>query len=345
MDMRNLFRSCLLLLCVVGFPPPAQASPLRIAGEYNVFAINDVKLWGTDVEGRLAAGNNVSMGKAGEGKGFAVARTVEDSEGLPDLVAGRNVKLRNGSVGYFANENSGAEEYQNGAIFYGNKAKIASDVGYGTATKGNPIDFKAEKNYLNDISSFWGGLAPNGTTGLSFDNNNKLYQIKLTGTDDKLNVFTLDASDIRRKFGFYIDAPLTSTVLINITGSAARLVDFGFYFRDWDDVLAGEEYIPGSSEFYPHSNILFNFPGAENLFINKIEINGSILAPHADVLFGKKSHIDGNLIAYSIFGRGEAHNILFDGDIPVRPVPEPATLILLGSGLAGIAAFRRRMKS
>jgi choice-of-anchor A domain-containing protein len=114
--------------------------------------------------------------------------------------------------------------------------------------------------------------------------------------------------------------------------------DFGFYFNGTDGNLDG---VSGFS--FPDSLILYNFFEAASLTISGIEVHGSILAPWADTKFFN-GHIDGNLIAMSLFGTGEAHDDLFNGTLPNTPVPEPETLILLGSGLMGIAALRRRMK-
>ena len=173
------------------------------------------------------------------------------------------------------------------------------------------------------MSSTWGGLSANGKTDFSYNAQNQLYSIQLTGSNNNLNVFSLDATKIGQNLGFYIDAPLTSTILVNITGTTANLVNFGFYFKDYEDKIPGSDYIPGGSEFYPNSNILFNFLDATLLYDRSDRNQRTALAPFADVDFMKDSHIDGNLIAYSPFGEGESHMDLFNGQLPV---PEPATM-------------------
>jgi choice-of-anchor A domain-containing protein len=352
---RHICGAMVLLGAVLGSFCCAQASLLGIAGEYNIFMFDDIEQYGTDVEGRVAGGGDVTYGAADTvdasgqtvQRGFSIASKVQDKQGLADLVVGGNLTLSNGSVGYLTPNDTGGPNSQKGTILVGGEATFVPkadgtpSVGYDAATfqknigKSNlPIDFAAEQKYLTGLSGFWGGLSANGQTEVLYNlvNNVKdTYQITLTGSDPSLNVFTVNGSSIDGGLGFYINAPATSTILVNVTGDSIDLKNLGFYFNG----------IKGDQEGYPHASILFNFLTAQLINIDQIEVDGSLLAPWAHINFFKNSHIDGNLIAYSLFGEGEAHLALFKGNVPV---PEPATWILLGGGLMGIAALRRRMK-
>jgi choice-of-anchor A domain-containing protein len=301
------------------------------------------------VWGRVAGAGNVIYGKPNNG--FQIASMVEPNPTYPELVAGKEVRLENGSVG----------QGQMGRIVYGESYTIAGNVGYDKngLVQGYPIDFAKEKTYLQNLSTTWGSLAP---TGIVETPNSG--QVIFTGGNPDLNVFNWDTSNLQTKlwdspppegsgFGFFLNVPFGSTVLINIedAGSDVYLTNAGFYIakdfmpkpKDYipqNDQDALKKYYEGDTyEDFPNSKILFNFPGIDKLFIQYIEINGSVMAPWAGILFDQEAHIDGHLIGMTLGGNGESHNIRFDGNIPV---PEPATLILLGSGLAGIAALRRR---
>jgi choice-of-anchor A domain-containing protein len=321
-DVKRIAGSIVVLLGVFLIrPPDANAGPFRIAEEYNVFVFGDIIQIGTDVEGRVAAGGNVVYGGPGVGEGFSVASTIAAPSGTAELVAGGNVTLTNGSVGN-----------GQGAIVYGGSANITG-VGYGILTNGSVIDFAAEQSYLTWLSSYWGSLTPNGMNVGTSGN------IDLTGTDSTLNVFNLDAATITTSgLDFAFHAPVGSTILVNVTGQQANLMNFGFFYNG----VAGE-YNAGPSgpvhdAGYPYERILFNFVDASDLNIDLIGVDGSILAPFAHIDFGVNSHVDGQLIAASFTGNGEMHDVPFEGEIPV---PEPATLSLVVAGLAGLHYARR----
>lgn len=318
-----------LLLSVVLLPCAGHATPLGTAGAYNEFIIGSVVQVSTDSQGKVAVGGDATFDN------MSVASEVMDPN-PPDLVVGGNLYWVNGSVGYFSDINSGSPEYKQGSIVVGGNAYIGlnqggSSVAYGslaTNVSPLPIDFAAEEAYLQSMSSFWGDLAPTGTTSV------QPGEIFLTGNDPFLNVFTLSASDIVQDIGFHINVPDGATTLVNIAGELAQMQNFGFYFNDLDANYDTEG-------LFPDTLILYNFFEATALTIAGIEVHGSILAPWADILFDN-GHIEGNLIAMSLIGTGEAHDEPFGGKLPPRPIPEPATLILLCSGLAGVAAWRRR---
>jgi len=325
-------RLSLIFLCLILTAISAETSTLGTAGYYNEFIFGNIFQSYTDSQGRVAAGGSASY------YNVSVASEIQGKDPqYPDLTVGGNLYWKNGSVGYFPDINSGAPEYKKGDIVVGGNAYIAQNnggnsVAFGSLSTGAtlPFNFAAEQSYLQNMSSLWGQLSATGSISINPG------EIFLTGTDPLLNIFSLSASDINQNIGFHINVPDGATTLVNISGQSGQMKNFGFYFNDLDANYDAQN-------LFPDSLILYNFFEATALTIAGIEIHGSILAPWADTLF-YNGHIEGNLIAKSLFGTGEAHNELFNGRLPGHPVPEPATVLLLGGSLIGVAALRRRLK-
>lgn len=169
---------------------------------------------------------------------------------------------------------------------------------------GTPIDFMAAEQYLKCASAFWSTLMPNGTGQVIFG------QLNLTGTDETLNIFSLDSGNLFgsglslvQLNGINIIAPLDSTILINVDGA---IIQYGSYQIFRNGTVATRENA---------RRILWNFPQALSWSNSTTAIYGSVLAPFA-AANTTYSQINGNIIFDSYSGNAESHNELFIGELP-----------------------------
>jgi choice-of-anchor A domain-containing protein len=234
--------------------------------DYNLFLLGDYNL-GTDVEGKVAAGGNITMNH------FSVGWRLPASDIANTLVAGGNLTLTNGVV--FGDAAYGAN--------YSADTTVRFDRG--SPAQGTPINFSARGAELRALSGQLGALAANGTTTLE-----SWGGIMLRGTDPSVNVFQVPASAFSGAKLLYIEAPAGSLVVINISGASATFSGFGHTF-------AG-----GINQ----NGVLFNFKDTTSITAQGFGFWGTVLAPYADVNFTNGS-FDGGIYAKSLTGNAEGH--------------------------------------
>ncbi len=248
------------------------------AKEYNMFVLQDLIQPSSDTQGKLAVGRDAHL------DGYSVGDQLENSFGAVDiLVVGHDLTFLNGSV-------------MNGNVVYGNSSNLprtSVDVLNGTVRKASVIDFNAAASYLNNLSTQLAAQPVNGITTFF-----PYLEVKLVGTDPYLNVFSVSGDTLGLANNLNLNAPSGSVVLVNVTG---HNVSWGMGYE-----------VNGVSK----NNVLFNFYQADSLYLNHIDVKGSILAPKASVNFPLGVQ-NGQMICKNYTGQGQMNLSPFVGNIPV----------------------------
>lgn len=268
-------------LSVSATPFPSCKTELRTAtNDFNVLVFNNFTAPSSDIEGRLAAGGDVNIASYSVGAKLAADAT------RADIVVGHNLTFNGGDV-------------PNGRILYGNAINMQSATSLGEPAKESPISFSAASLELKAMSQALAKLTANGqvqktTYGGRLD-------LQLNALDATVNVFSVQGSDLANTHTLTISGSASTSVVINVSGTAASLASMGMF-------LAGG---------ITHDHVIFNFFEAQTLSVRDIQVEGSVLAPLASLNF-PHGLIVGQVVAASSNGAGQFNHAPYSGCLPIE---------------------------
>lgn len=264
-------------------------NPLGVATEFNTFTLGDHNSpWGSDTEGRMAVGGDATIGS------YSVGYELDSSwSGKDVLVVGEDLNFTSGRV-YYGN-----------AVVGGTANVNQSGTIDGDLLSGSPIDFGAAEANLKALSSVFGDAQVNGTTTKKWS-----CAIVLDGTDEQLNVFEVNGSDLASMCQLEINIPTGSTALVNITGTNVTFPGAGFFLNGQSTPSSH-----GSAVIDDIAKVIYNLPDATSVTIPWGGISGAMLAPKAHVSFNS-GVIWGTMISGSFEGQGQINHVPFEGCVP-----------------------------
>lgn len=290
----NIFLGGTPTTTVLKFTPPplsprAPDTLLGFATNVDGFFFNDFSgprdaggnlLKGSSVQGPVAVGHNMDVA------GFTVGRWT-NAPVNNGLIVGNDLHFNGGTI--------------LGNLLYGGVATLGpkgvSVTGTTTRVNPVPVDFNAAQLSLLSLSQNLGNLQPTAPTTVQYYPGNGgtlTTSITMTGTNPAVNIFWVFDFDLSRARNITINAPAGSTVLVNALGTSISSAGFSLQ----GGVAA--------------DHVLLNFPGYTSLTLKNIGLQGTILAPAADVSFYSGS-ISGQVIAESFEGSGTINHQPFTG--------------------------------
>ena len=277
---------------------PAGAQVLGSASGHNVFVFEEADLRFVLVRGTLAAGRSALLWRASVADDAAQVPPSGDAVVVAGPLDLLDCDIRHGNL-------------RTGAM----TRLVRTRLGDGVRLPGVPVDFEATRDQLTRASTHWATLRENGVR--SFSSASLVYR----GTDPALNVLRLRDEDVLGATSLVLEAPASSTLLVDYTGTAPWLRNFRVTVRGLDG-----------------SRVLHNFSAATMLGLEGVAIVGAIVAPGAKVTLTGGSAFEGPLIARSIGGpqtptflTGERF-VRFAGELP----SPPTTVVPPGSGCAQV---------
>lgn len=304
--------------------PVAQAAPqpgeqcrsLGVANLYGEFIEGD-DTHTPDAEGAVAVGGNADFTG-----GFSVGQelTPEQVAALPGgnalVVAGRltgnNTQVMKGNGVYGSKDAAAVVQAHQGKVVQGP----------------SPIDFKAEFAKLRAASTALAAVPQ--TAGATVEA--KGAALHLTGSDAKLNSFTLTAATLQGAKDVYLRVPAGAVTVVNVTGDAydmAAAKTTGFHL--WDEgkkAYVLDDKLQSAAGGAVRARLLWNFPTATKVVKNsQAAWAGTVLSPNAAFDLGKGGPVNGSVIAASLTGSGgaETHHYPFTGCLPTEVPPTVPT--------------------
>ena len=283
----------------------AATLDLGIAGDFNVFAFNNFTSHGSDVEGAVAAGNNVTASS------YSINVNNKSYNGY-SLVVGNNLSYNNASI-------SNGNVYAGGAV-------NTSDFGFsGSFTSGaSPVSFGSVKSSMTSLSNALSDLTANGNTAIQYGG----ITFTGSGTSD-VQIFNVSGADLASvNNANFANLSTGQSIIVNISGLTGSLqggTPLGF--ANYNTLF----------NFYEASTLSFNNVGifgsilAPNATVvgTSAQINGNVIVNNWD------SSIQVNSNHYFA-------DVNVPGLVIAVPEPQTYAMMLSGLGLLAFASYRRR---